>query len=339
VAVDAEIIAIMSEVMTAVGVTDYAVMVNNRRLMDALLEGCGIAEPARRKQVLRVIDKLAKVGIDNVCLELAGGRIDESGDPIPGVLLDPATIDRIVGFLAVTGRTRGEVIEHVATVLPRNHTAEAALREMRDLAQCLDALGVSEQNARFLASLARGLDYYTGPVFETVLPNAPEFGSVMGGGRYDQLVDRFLDRPIPCTGMSVGLDRLMAVLRRLGAVPAAKTFVQALVVTMGKVPLGETLKVAAELRTAGIRTEAYFGPKMTLKAQLSHADRFEIPVAVILGEDELAHGVVAIKDLQTGKTQREHLTDHEAYRQAGKTAQITVSHCEAVAAVKRLLAC
>jgi len=339
VAVDAEVIAIMSEVMTAVGVTDYAVMVNDRRLMDGLLEGCGIAESARRKHVLRVIDKLAKVGVDNVRLELAEGRIDESGDPIPGVLLDPATIDRIGEFLAVTGQTRAEVIEHIAKVLPRNDTADLALREMRDLAQCLDALGVSEENARFLPSLARGLDYYTGPVIETVLPNAPEFGSEMGGGRYDQLVDRFLDRPIPCTGMSVGLDRLMAALRRLDAVPAAKTFVQALVVTMGKVPLAETLKVAAELRAAGVRTEAYFGPKMNLKTQLSHADRFEIPVAVILGEDELARGTVAIKDLQAGKTQREHLIDHEAYRRAGKTAQVTVSRSEAVAAVRRLLAC
>ena len=337
VAVDAEIVSIMCEVMRAAGAKPFAVLVNNRKLVDALLEGCGVVEPARQKHVLRVVDKLNKVGLDNVRLELADGRVDESGDPIPGVRLPQDTIERILAFLAVKAPTRLATVDAVAAVLPETEAAAVALTEMRELAASLDALGVAEDEARFAPSLARGLDYYTGPVFETILPESPEFGSVMGGGRYNQLVARFLDKPIPCTGMSVGLDRLMAALSHLGIVPASKTTVQALIVTMGKVPASETLRLAAELREAGIRTEAFFGPKMNLKTQLAHADRYEVPVAVILGEDELANGVVAVKDLLAGKRQREEIADHEAYRQAGKTGQVTVPRAELVDTVLRLL--
>lgn len=339
VAVDAEIVAIMCEVMQAVGAAEYIVLVNNRRLIDALLEGCGIVDEAKQKHVLRVIDKLGKVGLDNIRLELADGRIDESGDPIPGVHLDAGTIEKILNFVGVSGASRAEVIEHLVSALPDTDAARAALGEMRDLAAALTALGIAEEHARFDPSLARGLDYYTGPVFETVLPNAPEFGSVMGGGRYNRLVERFLDRPIPCTGMSVGLDRLLAALAHLGLTPTARTTTQVLVVTMGNVPKSESLRLAAELRAAGYRTEVYFAAKkkMGLKFQLAHADHWAIPVAVILGEDELAGGVVSVKDLDAGKKEREHIEDREAYREAGKAGQVTVPRAEMLDAVRSLL--
>lgn len=340
VAVDAEIIAIMCEIMTRLGVTDYAALVNNRRLIDALLDGCGIHDPARQKHVLRVIDKLAKVGIDNVRLELGPGRVDDSGDPIPGVKLDGATIDRLITFVGIAGATRRDVVDHLESALPQSDLARAAVHEMRALADALDALGVGESRARFDPSLARGLDYYTGPVFEMTLPAAPQFGSVMGGGRYDGLVSRFLDRPIPCTGMSVGLDRLVAAITHLGAFklqPAAAAGAHTLVVRLGAVPESEALKAAAELRAAGVATEVYFGQKRGMKHQLSHADHYGIPVAVILGEDELAQGVVAVKDLRAGKQQREGIADREAYRQAGKTGQITVPRAEMVPTVLSFL--
>jgi histidyl-tRNA synthetase len=337
VAIDAEIIAIMCEVMSAVGAPEYTVLVNNRKLLDALLEGCGIAEPLRQKHVLRVIDKLAKVGMDNVRLELAGGRIDDSGDPIPGVHLEGAAIDQIVAFITTRGAERSEVIRNLAEMLPEAETSNSALAEIRGLADALNALGVSEEHARIDPALTRGLDYYTGTVFETILPSAPEFGSVMGGGRYNQLVERFSERSIPCTGMGVGIDRLMAALAHLGVVPAARTTVQALVVSMGNVPVTETLKIAAELRAAGIRTEAYFGPKMNMKTQLSHADRYGIPVAVIIGEDEVNQGLVSVKDLQEGKQRRADLADRDAYRKAGKTGQVTVPRAQLVQTVTDLL--
>lgn len=339
VAIDGEIIACMHEVMQALGVPDYCVLINNRKLIDALLENLDIKDIERQKHVLRVIDKLQKVGLDNIRLELGPGRIDESGDPIPGVGLDEATINNVLAFIGTAGGSREEVVENLLRALPDTATATKAIAEMRELAEALLALGVPEQHAKFDPSLARGLDYYTGPVFEMVLPSAPEFGSVMGGGRYDSLVERFLNRPIPSTGMSVGLDRLLAALHHLGLLPEAKTPVQTLVVTMGKVPRAETLKVASELRAAGIRTEAFIASKkkMQMGNQLSHADHYGIPVAVIIGEDEIAQGVVAVKDLKAGKEMRAEIEDRDAYRDAGKSGQETVPRADMVTAVQAIL--
>jgi histidyl-tRNA synthetase len=137
--------------------------------------------------------------------------------------------------------------------------------------------------------------------------------------------------------MSVGLDRLMAALTHLGAVAPVKTTVQALIVSLGKVPAHEVLHIANELRAAGINTEAYFGKKNRMKDQLSHADHYEIPVAVIVGEDELARGEVSVKDLRAGKAQREDIGDRDAYRQAGTAAQVTVARKDLVATVRRML--
>ena len=333
VAVDGEIIAIMCEVMQAVGAPSFRVLINNRKLIDALLLGCGISEMDRQKHVLRVVDKLAKVGIDDIRLELGDGRIDASGDPIPGVKLEAETIEKIIEFISVKGTSRLDIVENVAALLPESEITTEALNEMRELAEVLEALGVEEDHAWFSPSLARGLDYYTGPVFETIIPKAPKFGSVMGGGRYNGLVGRFLDREIPATGMSVGLDRLMAALKKLKVVTPKKSTVQALIVTLGKIPPAETLKLANELRAAGIRTEAYFGKKMRMGDQLSHADRLEIPVAVIVGEDELANGQVAVKDLITGKQLKEDIDSRDEYRKAGKNTQVTVSRDEMVKTV------
>jgi len=337
VAVDGEIISVMCEVMRALRAPSFRVLINNRKLIDALLGSCGIHEIARQKHVLRVIDKMGKVGVQNVRLELGPGRVDESGDPIPGVKLDPPTIDKILAFVDIKGATRMDVVDHLAKLLVESAESAAALVEMRELAEVLTALGVDEDHAKFDPSLARGLDYYTGPVFECVIPDAPQFGSVMGGGRYNGLVGRFLDREIPATGMSVGLDRLMAALAHMKVIEPSATTVQALVVTLGKIPARETLAVANELRRAGIRTEAFFAQKMRMKDQLSHADHNQIPVAVIIGEDELARGEVAVKDLRAGKAQREGVSDHDAYRKAGTAAQVTVPRAGMIAAVKAAL--
>ncbi|MBL7645944.1 MAG: histidine--tRNA ligase [Candidatus Hydrogenedentes bacterium] len=338
-AVDGEIIAVMCAVMAALEVPEYLVLINNRKLIDALLEDCGIVESGRQKHVLRVIDKLGKAGAANVRLELGGGRVDDSGDPIPGVGLEEATIDRIMGFVAMTGEKRADVLSAMEGALTGSPLAVEALGEMRELAEALEALGVDETRTRFDPSLARGLDYYTGPVFEMILPQAPAFGTVMGGGRYNQLVERFAHQAIPCTGMSVGLDRLLAALLHLEAVRPVTTPVQALVVTMGNVPKAETLKVARALRDAGIRTETYFASKkkMQMGNQLSHADHYGIPVAVIIGEDEIAQRVVSVKDLNAGKAGREEIADREAYREAGKTGQVTVARSEMVSAVRAVL--
>ena len=339
VSVDGEIVAVMCAVMTSLNVSDYLVLINNRKLIDALLTDCGIEEPDRQKHVLRVIDKLTKVGIDNIRRELGEGRIDDSGDPIPGVGLEEGAIENVLTFIGIRGADRRAVIAAMGEALADTAKAQEALEEMTELADALDALGVTEKHARFDPSLARGLDYYTGPVFEMVLPQAPEFGTVMGGGRYNELVERFMKQAIPCTGMSIGLDRLLAALNHLGLVDAAPTAVQALIVTMGRVPKAETLRVAQELRDAGIKTETFFASKkkMQMGNQLSHADHYGIPVAVIIGEDEIAQGVVSVKDLNAGKMGREAIEDHDAYREAGKTGQVTVERASMAETVRRLL--
>lgn len=337
VAVDGEIISIMCEVMKATGAPSFRVLVNNRKLIDALLIGAGITDMNKQKHVLRVVDKLQKVGIDCVREELGEGRMDKSGDPIPGVHLDENAIEKVIEFISTRGTSRANVVENLEAILPDSEKTTEAIAEMRELAEVLNALGVDEDHAWFSPSLTRGLDYYTGPVFETVIPKAPKFGSVMGGGRYNGLVGRFMDRDIPSTGMSVGLDRLMAALTKLKVITPIKSTVQALIVSLGNVPATEALQLASELRDAGINTEAYFSKKMKMKDQLGHADRYEIPVAVIVGEDELANGEVAIKDLITGKRLKEDITERDAYRAAGKNTQVTVKRSELVETVRGML--
>lgn len=345
VAVDAEIIAAMCEVMVALGLTtaedgtpEFQIRVNNRKLVDALLEGCGITDMDVAKHVLRVVDKLGKVGVANVRLELGPGRIDDSGDPIKGVGLPGETIEKILSFIAVKADSRQEMVAALTEELPESKTSADALQEMADLALALDCLGVSEGQAAFDPSLARGLDYYTGPVYEGFLPIAPEFGSVMGGGRYDGLVTRFMNQNIPSAGMSIGLDRLLAGLQSIGKLQACPTTTEVLIINMKWTPDHELLKVARELREAGIPTEVYMGArKKGLKDQLSYANNKEMKVAVILGPDEIEQGIVSVKNLDEGKEAREQIGDNEAYREAGKVGQQEVKREELVGYIKALL--
>src|SRR5688572_724562 len=310
VAVDAEIVAAMCDAMREVGLgregpespTRFQVRINNRRLVDALLEDAGITSRETQVHVLRVVDKLQKVGVDNVRKELGEGRVDESGDKIRGVRLPAGVIDKVLSFIALTGGMRGEVTERLAATLAQSETAAAAIQQMRELATALDGLKVPEHEAIFDPSLTRGLDYYTGPVFEAWLPDAPEFGSVMGGGRYDGLVTRFSDKAIPSTGASIGLDRFLAALRHLGVLKPVNSTVRVLLIHFPGMPVGELLAAAAELRAAGIPTQLYFKPdveglaKAKPKDQFAYANAAGIPVAVIIGENELKTGTVAIKD-------------------------------------------
>jgi len=344
VAVDAEIVAAMCQVLHSIGLCNqpddrqFLVRVNNRKLDDALLSGCGISSRATQKHVLRVVDKLQKVGIDNVRKELGEGRIDDSGDPIRGVGLPADVITKILDFISITGDGRRSIVKSIGALLPASETTDAALREMSELADALDELGVAESDAAFDPSLARGLDYYSGPVYEANLLKAPEMGSIMGGGRYDQLVARFLDTAIPATGASIGLDRMVAALKSINKLQSPLTTTKVLVASAGKVPSTALLGVATELRKAGIPTEAYFGSgPVSLREQLSLANAREIPVAVIMGEDEIKTNKVSIKDLRAGAEQRAAIADREQYRKAGKQSQKTVDRSDMVATIKALL--
>ncbi|MCK5863123.1 MAG: histidine--tRNA ligase [Candidatus Hydrogenedentes bacterium] len=341
-AADAEIIAVLCGGMRAAGMTDndvplFRIRISNRRLVDALLTGNDITEPERIKHTLRVIDKLQKVGIENVKMELASGRIDASGDPIPGVHLPDSVITAIAEFIAITGVDRLEVVKLLMEKLPASENTEEALADMRELAALLDALGISEAEAVFDPSLTRGLDYYTGPVFEVEVVGMKALGSLGGGGRYNELCNRFMGQQVPAVGASIGLERLMAALRGLEKIKFPRSTVKVCIATVGKVAARDVLKLAAELRGAGLNTLTYLGGKKNMAAQLSDADRYEVPVAVILGEEELQRGEVAVKDLIAGKRSRENIDDHDAYREAGRNAQVTVKREDMIGIVKSLL--
>jgi len=346
VAVDAEIIAAMCESLASLGLatasegtsSEYRILVNDRKLMDALLEGCGITQEAVQKHVLRVIDKVQKAGLENIRKELGEGRVDESGDPIRGVGLEVSTIDRVLGFIAIEGNSRQEVIGSLADVLPESPVTERALQEIQDLADCLASLGAGESEVIFDPSLARGLDYYTGPVFEAVLPSAKQFGSIMGGGRYDNLVARFLDERIPATGASIGIDRLVPALASMGKIESSSTPTRVLVIGMKGVPHPELLKVARELRDEDIPTEIFLGTSnASMKNQLSYANSKAIPVAVILGSHEIESGQVSIKNLSVGREKRADIDDHKVYQEAGRVGQVTVGRGEMVRTVGEML--
>ena len=345
--VDAEIVAAMCDVMRELGLnsgqgdaggsSEYQVKVNSRGLMDALLIACDIEQEDRRKHVLRVVDKLEKVGIENIGKELGEGRIDDSGDPIRGVKLAAGTIDKIVEFISVSGECRGAVVDAVRKVLGETEAAREAVDQMSELGVALDALGVGEGEAVFLPSLARGLDYYTGPVFEAVLTGAPQMGSVMGGGRYNQLAARFLDKVIPATGASIGIDRLMAGLLAIGKVGVESATTKVLVIGM-RGTAAAPLKVAGELRSNGIAAEVYLGKKnVSMSKQLAYANDKGIAVAAILGSDEIESNTIALKDLAMGKEKRADIAEREQYRQSGKVGQRTVGRDEMVATVREML--
>jgi|SRR5580658_1832174 histidyl-tRNA synthetase len=348
VAADAEIIAAMSDAFRAIGLLydcppgdprRYVIRVNNRRLVDAFLLGIDIDDPVVAKHILRVIDKRDKLTDNELIAELGAGRTDASGDQIRGVGLAAETIRSIFEFISIAGSKRAEVLASLDKAIRPGREKDEALSEVQLLCEHLDALGVPEEAAQLDPSLTRGLDYYTNTVFEGALPQAG-VGSVMGGGRYNDLVNRFLDEPIPATGASIGLDRLVTGLRNIGLFAGEQqSTVEVLVLVMPGVPEPESSRVAAELRAHGIGAELYVGEATgKVKRQLAFANARGMSVAVLLGAGELAQGAVSIKDLRTGSEAREGIADREEYRSAGTVGQKTVPRTELVDTVRQVLA-
>ena len=341
VAADAEMCMMMADTMEALGIArgDYVIRVNNRKVLDGVLEAIGLggAENAgRRLTVLRAIDKLDKFGEAGVRLLLGAGRKDESGDFTKGAGLEPAQADFIL-----------------ATVLGGNEAAEgnAALSEgFAELAlmrAIFEGAGYGADRIRIDPSVVRGLEYYTGPVYEAELTfdvtnekgEKVVFGSVGGGGRYDGLVSRFMGQPVPATGFSIGVSRLMTALKNLGKLGRDEMPAPVLVTVMDGDAAAMALyqRFAMALRAEGIRAEVYQGNWKKFGNQLKYADRRGAPVAIIQGGDERAAGTVQIKDLIEGKRLSGEIEDNASWREA-RVAQVTVPEAELVAAVKQILA-
>jgi histidyl-tRNA synthetase len=332
---DTEILAGMCDTLTALNVGAYRVRFSSRSILNLLLAFAGI--PAERSvDVFRVLDKLDKVGLQKVRLELTVGYVDSSGDPIRGLGLENAQVDKIERFLAISPDDRRQVLAELRETFGALEGAEAELAKVERISEHLYALGYGDDQVSLDVSIARGLAYYTGPVFEAVLLDAPQFGSVFGGGRYDDLVMRFLGERIPAVGASIGVDRLLAALVHLGRIGQRKSTSQVLVARMDPALEGECLAMVYELRRAGIPAELYLGTAKGPGKQLKYADHWGIPIAVLYGSTEKERGIVTLKDMEVGRRKAETLARREEWLEE-RPGQREVPRNELVATVREML--
>lgn len=319
-AADAEIIALLDAIFSALSIPGYLIRVSNRKLLNALGEFVG-ATAEQGRDIYRVIDKLDKFDRQRIRLELGPGLVDESGDPIRGLGLNDMQIGSIDKFLDLPNDgDNAETLAAARELLGGIELAGEALAETGEMLEYVRAFGVDQSAVKFDLHLARGLGYYTGPVFEVILRDLPQFGSVFGGGRYDTLIERFLGKGqgIPATGASVGVDRLLAALEVLKEQRDEKVHYsvgsQVLVTVMDKGRLADYIAMTRRLREAGIPAETYLGGG-NIGKQLKYADRLDIPLAVIAGEDEFNKGIVSIKDLEMGRRIAQQAETREEWEQ------------------------
>jgi len=340
---DAEMIAMAAEAMRAAGAApgEFQVRVNTRRLLNAMLDNVGANSDAARLTVLRALDKLDRLGRDGVADLLGEGRLDESGDFTKGAGLAVADVDRLLVFAEARRETRDATVETIGQAVGTGDEAQAGLNELASISNALSALSVPEADVVFDPSIVRGLEYYTGPVYEAELlretrdedGNMVQIGSVGGGGRYDDLVARFTGQQVPATGFSVGISRLAAAFAITGALRQMSGPI--VVLNLDREDPSIALKLTTELRQAGLRAEAYMGGS-GMRPQMKYADRRDAPAVVIVGEDELAKGVVTIKDLKVGAAEAAAIDSNEAYR-AARPGQFEAPRAEMVARLREIV--
>ena len=294
---DAEIIAMAVEGYAAAGLPRdaYALKINNRKLLNGLLTAAGVADGGQKLAALRAVDKLDRLGLDGVKLLLGEGRLDESGAFTKGAGLTGAAVDAVLAFVGAARGTRTATLDRLANVIGGSAEGDEGLAELSRIGASLGAFGVGDDQALFDPSVVRGLEYYTGAVFEAelmaeTLDEAGErvrFGSIGGGGRYDDLVARFTGEKVPATGFSFGVSRLAAALAAGGAATDAARG-PVVVIAFNETEMPEYQGVAAELRAAGLAAEVYLGSS-GMRAQMRYADKRLSPAAVNpSGEDEIA---------------------------------------------------
>lgn len=333
---DTEIIAGMCDTLSALNVGPYIVRFSSRAMLNLLLDFAGIGA-AQGIDVFRVLDKLDKVGLDKVSRELMNGYKDESGDTIRGVGLTSDQVERIKRFLDIKSDSRREVVAKVRDLFAGLDHAAAQIDVVEKISNHLYALGYNDERVSLDLSIARGLAYYTGPVFEAILLDAPQFGSVFGGGRYDDLVMRFLGEKIPAVGASMGVDRLLAALTHLGRVDTRKATARVLITNMDKSLTDDYLQMTWELRRANIPTEFYIGTAKRLGKQLEYADLYDIPLAILCGSNEKAKGEVTVKNMAAGRAKAKLLDDRSSWL-AERPGQTTIPRERLVEGIRELLA-
>ena len=287
---EAEIPAIIYSTFTKLGITKFKIKVNNRKILNGFYSMNGMAE--RAGDIMRTVDKLDKIGAEKVKQLL----IDE-------VKMLPCKAENVLDFMAIKG-TNEEVITALERYRGMDETFDAGLDELKTVTGYLADFGVPEENFAVDLTIARGLDYYTGTVYETEMTEHPEIGSVCSGGRYDNLAEYYTDKQLPGVGISIGLTRLFYVLNEQGLLSdeIITAPCDALVIPMTE-DMGFAVAAATALRSAGIRTQLY-GEKKKFKAKMSYADKLSVPFVILVGEDEIKENVVSVKDMLTGEQKK-----------------------------------
>jgi histidyl-tRNA synthetase len=350
-AADAEMCMMAADTIEALGIPrgSYAVKVNNRKVLDGVLEAIGLAGDVhigKRLTVLRAIDKFDRLGKEGVAALLGEGRKDDSGDFTKGAGLDAKQAGNVVNYISLQFEQRADIdamFNEWKRVVGLSSTGTEGIQELKEIARLVRALGYGPDRIAFEPSVVRGLEYYTGPVFEVDLTfstdsaaGSPRFGSVGGGGRYDGLVSRFRPEPVPATGFSIGVSRLLAALEHLGKVETRAVHGPVVVTVFDKDRLADYQAMVAQLRRAGIRAELYLGSGK-FAPQMKYADRRNAPCVVIQGSDEKAKGEVTIKDLVLGAELAKLEKGREEHLQKQTEAQRSVPEADLVTAVRDVL--
>ncbi len=351
VAADAEICAMLSDALEVVGIPrgDYVVKINNRKVLNGVMEVAGVLDPSdlsrfedERGIVLRAIDKMDRLGEAGVRALLGEGRRDESGDVTAGAGLTEAQADVVMGFVSAKRDSGAQTVARLRELVAASAIGLEGVDELETIAALLAAQGYGSDRIVIDPGVVRGLGYYTGPVYEAELTfeildekgRKRQFGSVAGGGRYDDLVKRFTGQAVPATGVSIGVDRLLAALRAKGRA-GAEAAGPVVVTVMDRDRMADYMAMVGELRAAGIRAEMYLGNPKNFGNQLKYADKRGAPIAVIQGGTEAEAGVVILKDLILGAKIAQSATLEEW---KDRPAQVEVARADLVAAVQRMLA-
>jgi len=347
-AADAEMCMMAADTMEALGVPrgSYVVKVNSRKVLDGVLETIGLGgeeNAGRRLTVLRAIDKLDRLGIAGVRQLLGEGRKDDSGDFTKGASLNEASIQTILGVIEPV-RDVEEKSAQIDLRLRDSIVGQEGSKELDGIAALIARAGYNDGRVVIEPTVVRGLEYYTGPVYEVELlldtkdekGRPVRFGSVGGGGRYDGLVSRFRGEPVPATGFSIGVSRLLAALQLLGKIESKPVPGPVVVTVFEPDRIADYQRMVQSLRNANIRAELYLGAGK-FGAQMKYADKRGAPCVVIQGGDEKAKGEVQIKDLALGAELAGIAKDRDEYKHKQAEAQFAVSERDLVAGVRRVL--
>ena len=344
-AADAEMCMMAADAMEALGIPrgSYVVKVNNRKVLDGVLEEIGLAGETNvgaRLTVMRAIDKLDRLGAIGVSLLLTRGRKDESGDFTKGAGLTDENAEKVLNKIRALGGANLEVIGAIRGPASSSQIGQQGAEELEQIAKLVASSGYDETRIRVDPSVVRGLEYYTGPVFEVELTfpttDGTRFGSVGGGGRYDGLVARFRGEAVPATGFSIGVSRLLAALAHLGKIDTKPEAGPVVVTVFDKDRLADYQGMVQRLRVAGIRAELYLGNPRNMGNQFKYADRRNSPCVVIQGGDEKAKGEVQIKDLIEGAKAAAAIASNQEWR-ASRPAQFAVPEAKLIEAVREVL--